>query len=207
MGEINAILMHIGVRYSFKDFDEDFLTQKINECNKITSYMSNTISDFQNFFKPSKSKVVFEVNDACERASAILQASLKFHLIRFHFEQSEPSAILGYPNEFAQAILNILSNAKDVLIEFLATGYKKVSDRKEVRTGGVKDKLLPTVWGVGIVGDKYPRKVDGKHTEQYSIWRGLYKRCYDEKFHKNNITYVEGEVVSKFVYYDKFFDW
>ena len=117
LGEINAILMHIGVRYSFKDFDEDFLTQKINACNKITSYMSNTISDFQNFFKPSKSKVVFEVNDACERASAILQASLKFHLIRFHFEQSEPSAILGYPNEFAQAILNILSNAKDVLID------------------------------------------------------------------------------------------
>ena len=78
---------------------------------------------------------------------------------------------------------------------------------KEVKTGSVKDKLLPTVLGIGIVGDKYPTKVDGKHTKEYSIWRGLFKRCYDEKFHKNNITYVECEVVSKFVYYDKFFDW
>ena len=117
LGEINAILMHVGVRYSFKDFDEDFLNEKINECNKITSYMSNTINDFQNFFKPSKSKVVFEVNEACQRASAILQASLKYHLIHFYFEESETSNILGYPNEFAQAILNILSNAKDVLID------------------------------------------------------------------------------------------
>lgn len=52
--------MHIGVRHSFKDFSEEFLTQKINECNKITSYMSNTISDFQNFFKPSKDKEILK---------------------------------------------------------------------------------------------------------------------------------------------------
>lgn len=117
LGEINAILMHIGVRHSFKDFSEEFLTQKINECNKITSYMSNTISDFQNFFKPSKDKEIFEINDACKRASAILHASLKYHLITFHFEESSESKVLGYPNEFAQALLNILSNAKDVLID------------------------------------------------------------------------------------------
>ena len=117
LGEINAILMHIGVRHSFKDFSEEFLTQKINECNKITSYMSNTISDFQNFFKPSKAKEIFDVTHACERASSILQASLKYHSIEFRLEESEGAQVLGYPNEFAQAILNVLSNAKDVLIE------------------------------------------------------------------------------------------
>ena len=95
----------------------------------------------------------------------------------------------------------------NVVIEFLETGYRKSCDAKEVKTGSVKDKLLPTVLGVGIVGDKYKTKVDGKHTKEYSIWRGLFKRCYDEKFHKNNITYVECEVVGNFIYYDKFFDW
>ncbi len=117
LGEINALLMIIQVRRHFEDFTEEFLNAKIEECNRITEYMSNTISDFQNFFKPSKAKEVFDVTHACERASSILQASLKYHSIEFRLEKSSGARVLGYPNEFAQAILNILSNAKDVLIE------------------------------------------------------------------------------------------
>ena len=117
LSEINAILMLIQVRQKFEDFDEVFLTQKINECNKITAYMSNTISDFQNFFKPSKAKELFNINEACTRASAILHASLKYHSIVFAFSVADEIKVLGYPNEFAQALLNILSNAKDVLID------------------------------------------------------------------------------------------
>ncbi len=117
LGEINAILMIIQVRQHFDDFTEEFLTEKIDECNRITAYMSNTISDFQNFFKPSKDKEIFEINDACERASSILQASLRYHSIHFSLVAEEEIKVLGYPNEFAQALLNILSNAKDVLTD------------------------------------------------------------------------------------------
>ena len=42
----------------------------------------------------------------------------------------------------------------NVVIEFLETGYQKLCQNKEIKTGAVKDKLLPTVLGVGIVGDK-----------------------------------------------------
>ena len=117
LGENNALLLIIQVRRHFEDFTEEFLNAKIEECNRITEYMSNTISDFQNFFKPSKAKEIFDVTHACERASSILQASLKYHSIEFRLEKSEGAQVLGYPNEFAQAILNVLSNAKDVLIE------------------------------------------------------------------------------------------
>ena len=117
LGEINALLMIIQVRQHFDDFNEAFLTEKIDECNRITAYMSNTISDFQNFFKPSKDKEIFEINNACERASSIIQASLRYHSIEFSFKAAEEIKVLGYPNEFAQALLNILSNAKDVLTD------------------------------------------------------------------------------------------
>ncbi|WNY98427.1 HAMP domain-containing sensor histidine kinase [Sulfurospirillum sp. 'SP'] len=117
LGEINALLMIIQVRQHFDDFNEAFLTEKIEECNRITAYMSNTISDFQNFFKPSKDKEIFEINNACERASSIIQASLRYHSIEFSFNATDEIKVLGYPNEFAQALLNILSNAKDVLTD------------------------------------------------------------------------------------------
>jgi len=115
LGELSAILMNLQVKHEFNDLDGVFLIQSIQQCNKINAYMSNTISDFQNFFKPSKDKEVFEISEACQRAIAILQASLKYHGIEFHFDISESMQVLGYPNEFAQALLNILSNAKDVL--------------------------------------------------------------------------------------------
>ena len=117
LGEINALLMHIQVRQHFEDFTTTFLDEKIEECNRITEYMSNTISDFQNFFRPSKAKEVFDITEACERASSILHASLKYHSIDFSLEKNASAEVMGYPNEFAQAILNILSNAKDVLID------------------------------------------------------------------------------------------
>lgn len=117
LGEINAVLMIVQVRQHFGDLTEAFLTEKIEECNHITAYMSNTISDFQNFFKPSKDKEIFEINDTCERAISIIQASLRYHSIELLFNATEEIKVLGYLNEFAQALLNILSNAKDVLID------------------------------------------------------------------------------------------
>ena len=156
LSEINAILMHIGVRHSFKDFSEEFLTQKINECNKITSYMSNTISDFQNFFKPSKEKEVFEISEACQRSITILQASLKYHGIEFSFDISEKMEVYGYPNEFAQALLNILSNAKDVLSEreisnpfirlYLKKGYKYILIVIEDNGGGISNEHMDRIF-------------------------------------------------------------
>lgn len=115
LGELSAILMNLQVKHKFNDLNGEVLLESIQQCNKINAYMSNTISDFQNFFTPSKNKEVFEISEACQRSISILQASIKYHNIEFHFDISEKMEVLGYPNEFAQALLNILSNAKDVL--------------------------------------------------------------------------------------------
>ncbi|WP_331774938.1 ATP-binding protein [Sulfurospirillum sp. 1612] len=117
LSELNAILMNIETKYRFNDFDINFIEESVAKCNKITAYMSNTISDFQNFFKPSKQKEKFLVVEACKRASSILKSSLANNNIRFECSFDGEKEVFGYPNEFSQALLNILSNAKDVLIQ------------------------------------------------------------------------------------------
>lgn len=117
LGELNAILMNMETRVKFNDFDEDYMNIKVKECDRITTHMSNTISDFQNFFKPSKKKEPFDVISACKKAASILSSSLKHHNIDFQCSFEDVPEIFGYPNEFSQAFLNILSNAKDVLIQ------------------------------------------------------------------------------------------
>ena len=46
-----------------------------------------------------------------------MESSLKYHGINVTFNISEDTIIHGYKNEYSQVILNILSNAKDILIE------------------------------------------------------------------------------------------
>lgn len=118
ISEVNVILMELEMKARYgNDFTTDYMIQQIKECYEVTEYMSRTISDFQNFFKPSKSKKEFSIEESCSNALTMLSASLKFHNIEFSLNVEEDSTVLGYPNEFSQAILNILSNAKDALIE------------------------------------------------------------------------------------------
>ena len=94
--------------------------------------MSQTISDFQNFFKPQGEKEEFSVENACKEAYFILQSSLKYHSINLDFNIIESPIVYGYKNEYSQVILNILSNAKDILIE---RNIEKPEIKIEIKSG------------------------------------------------------------------------
>lgn len=73
LSEVNAILMSLQAQKENNDLsDNDFFTA-LEECDIILAHMSNTISDFQNFFKPSKSKSKFSLQEACKNASFIIR--------------------------------------------------------------------------------------------------------------------------------------
>lgn len=117
ISEINAILMEVEAISRYGSLSQEHLLKNIRACYEVTEHMSETIIDFQTFFRPSKSKEKFSIAEACKSAMSIISASLKFHEIELNFTINQDSTIYGYRNEFAHAILNILSNAKDVLIE------------------------------------------------------------------------------------------
>ena len=66
------------------------------------------------------------------------------------------------------------------------SGYIKSATMKEVKRNAIKDKLSPSVYGVGIVGIRYQTKVDGKHTTEYGTWKNMLRRCYSEKVDINS---------------------
>lgn len=117
LAQISAIHMNMKVTYDFDKFTKEYMENKIKEANKLTSYMSQTISDFQNFFKPQGEKEIFSIEKACKDAYFILESSLKAYGIEVIFHITQDVEINGYKNEYSQVILNLLSNAKDILIE------------------------------------------------------------------------------------------
>ena len=81
--------------------------------------MSQTISDFTNFFSPEKSSQKFSLEGILLESLAFLRPTLENERIEVHLDiECENNILLeGYPNELGQMLINILNNAKDVLME------------------------------------------------------------------------------------------
>ena len=99
------------------------------------------------------------------------------------------------------------NNVRSVEIQFINTGYRKVAEMKEVRNGGVKDPYSPSVYGVGIVGTKYPSSKSGVQTKEYKLWCCMLVRCYSDSFKKKQPTYEGCKVSENFKSYEYFYEW
>ncbi len=77
--------------------------------------MSRTIDDFRNFFRIDKNRENFKVKDATKSVIIMLSAQLKSNGITININGDE-FLYNGLKREYQQVILNIINNAKDVLI-------------------------------------------------------------------------------------------
>ncbi|WP_224982310.1 PAS domain-containing sensor histidine kinase [Geomonas agri] len=107
---------------------KQYLENSVSRAMQVINYMSQTIDGFRNFFGPEKEKQRFLAAAILEQTLAILQAAFTAAKITFDVEADPEAEIFGSPNEYSQVLVNILMNAKDVLLE------RKVAEPKiEVR--------------------------------------------------------------------------
>ncbi len=99
------------------------------------------------------------------------------------------------------------NNKKNVVIRFLKTGYERVARLHNIRNGEVKDPHLSSVYGVGVLGTKYPSRVNGVLTKEYILWCNMLERCYNDTFKKKNPTYQYCQVSDNFKYHEYFYEW
>jgi len=91
--------------------------ETIKDANEQIQYMSQTIENFRNFYNPSKNRETFGIKDAIEKTLEIVQPTLAPTKIELNLEVKEDFSFHANRNEFQQVILNIINNARDVLIE------------------------------------------------------------------------------------------
>ncbi len=115
LNNITLILHFIRDNIDDPAFTHSMLEHYVLRAKKQIDYMSDTIDDFRNFYHPSKSKAHFDTAQAIDATLSIMQTPLEKADIAVH-RTGETFEIYGYENEFRQAILNILSNAKDAIL-------------------------------------------------------------------------------------------
>ena len=97
-------------------------------------------------------------------------------------------------------------NAKEVYVKFIATGFETKAEISQIRKGCVKDKLIPSVYSMGVTGDEVT-KINGTHIKEYQIWSAVLERCYDYKFKEKNPTYADCTASKNFLLFAYFKEW
>jgi len=141
---------------------KEFIDKLVRESNSQIQFMSRTINDFRQYFRPSKTKQVFEVTEAIESAVKIIKPQLRQNDITLEIKEAshlDNFFVFGYKNEFVHVLVNIISNAKDAInekdnkdngsgrIELSVTGRDKFLVLKIRDTGcGIPTSLLSKIF-------------------------------------------------------------
>jgi len=97
--------------------NKEKLYKNLDSIVSNTKHLSQTIEDFRSFFKKDKVKKSFFVKDIIKKVINLMSASFKNKEIIIEVDIKENIKIYALENELTQAILNILNNSKDALVE------------------------------------------------------------------------------------------
>jgi PAS domain S-box-containing protein len=81
--------------------------------DKNLQFMSRTIDDFRNFFRPDQIKEKTTIEEVLESTLGMIGTSLKNNTIEIIRQSSSETPLMLHKNSLIHVLLNILSNAKD----------------------------------------------------------------------------------------------
>ena len=116
LNALGLLLFNIKDAYQFGALDPAFLNQLVTDGNRMIQKMSTTISDFLNFFRPDKEITAFSALEQIREAISLVSSSFENSRIAIHIDAPGDLILTGFPNEYSQVLLNLLSNSKEAIL-------------------------------------------------------------------------------------------
>lgn len=96
----------------------------------------------------------------------------------------------------------------DIVVEFQDEHKGKVHTQyKSFIKGNVKNPYYPMVLGIGMIGSKYPSKINNKETGEYQAWKGMIYRCFDKNTKDRQPTYKDVTCCKEWLCFENFYEW
>lgn len=156
LNNIGLIVQNIQLSFEMGDLASVDVNKQVGNAMEIILHMSRTIDDFRKFFNQDKEKQSFCIQAAVDRVLEFIGPSLRNNCIQVEVKADPNVCAIGFENEYAQVLLNILANARDAFMERKIAEPRiiiKVSNPKgrsvvTVRDngGGVPEEVLPKVF-------------------------------------------------------------
>jgi len=156
LNQMSYVFMNIESAYEYKELTKDYLDDKIKEGNTILEFMSATIDDFKNYFRPDKEKEFVLVSDVISTSVSFMNKALEIDGIEIELHNDGRELTHIYKNEFIQVLLNLIKNAKDALVENNVRNPKIIINstcRQDMLVvevcdngGGIQDEIIDEIF-------------------------------------------------------------
>jgi PAS domain S-box-containing protein len=160
--EISAVWTNVEANILLKGIVENRqIISAIKQNNQIIKHLSQTINVFYNSFKfQSNKKENFSIVEEILNIEKLVYYTLKAENIEFRFIYDELLQAYGNRNEFVNAVLNIVLNAKDMLVKrkikkprIKIILFKDIENTKiyiEDNAQGIEEKVINKVFKPGV---------------------------------------------------------
>lgn len=180
--------------------DDEKLDEAVDTIGNSATFLTETIDDFRDFFKPDKQQIKFNLQNSLERTFNLLQSKIKNRDIEV-IKNVEDIVIENYERELIQVLLNVIKNAIDALEQKEGKKYIFVDIYKE--NDFVIIKIKDNAGGISkdIIGRIFEPYFTTKHKAQ-GTGIGLYMSEEIITRHMNGELLVEN---STYIYEDETF--
>ena len=117
LSEINSVAMKIETDHRRKTMDDESLDRNIEHIENITEHMSQTIQDFNGFFKSDKEKRKTPLRPVVEKALDLVLSGLDKSAVDVEIVVERDEEVFVVEGELIQVLLVLLNNARDALKE------------------------------------------------------------------------------------------
>ena len=201
LGSLMMIIQSFQTKMLLGKLSEDFVEQKVNDAVLLAENMSNTLEDFQNFFKPNKDKAHFSLEDCVKHSIELSKYILEKEQVTLKLIVVKDLKIHGFYNELSHVILNTISNSKDALKakvgdKIIKIVIKEFKGKARISVydngGGIKEDIIPHIFepyyttkyksaGTGI-GLYMSKQIIEKHMQGFIKCKNIFYKIDDYNF-------------------------
>ncbi len=201
LGSLMMIIQGLQTKMELGRLTPEIVEEKVQDAILLGDSMSNTLEDFQNFFKPNKEKEEFSLKDCIQHSFELSKYLLDKEKITFHLKILNDVTMHGFYNELSHVFLNIISNSKDALCtkadkKLIEVTVKKSKNKIRINIidngGGIDEEILPHVFepyyttkyksaGTGI-GLYMSQQIIQKHMQGTIDCKNTYYKIADRDF-------------------------
>lgn len=153
---IGMIVDNLKLDIELETVDEKQWSENLDLMKTQIHYLSHTIDDFRNFFKPNQQSQVVNLVQLMDESLQIVSSSLSKNGVKIYKFYEGEILLRCYRNDLMQVILNLLKNANDALTErntidgAIKIGIVKTNKTVEIEisdnAGGIPNDIIDKIF-------------------------------------------------------------
>jgi len=145
LNTLSTYISSLQAAYYNSVLSKEVIERVVTGAGDQITFMSKTIDDFRNFFKPSKTKGPVDILKSVISAVKFMEAQMRHNSINLTVKNmtgSNSLIVFGYEGEFIHVLVNILANAKDAILENFARTIGSTARAIDIIVSGDNDGAI-----------------------------------------------------------------